>query len=233
MGHISIASRKEREKEQRRNDILQAAEKLFFARGYESVTMDDIAREVELNKATLYLYYKDKESLFFAVVLRGVRILASIVRERADKKVSGIEKFWATGQAYVDFAEQYPEFLRLYNYFQSGRFDLESMRDEKEAIASYGQTGFALVSTDEYAKEIVALRREMLAIQSDAIGQGIKEGIVRPDLDPVEAVVIYTLLLQSIPNMRLDLKMALQGQGIDRQRFAGDVHEFMARMILK
>jgi len=230
---MSIASRKEREKEQRRNDILQAAEKLFFARGYESVTMDDIAREVELNKATLYLYFKDKESLFFAVVLRGVRILASIVRERVNKKGSGVEKFWAAGQAYADFAEQYPEFLRLYNYFQSGRFDLESMRDEKEAIASYGQTGFALVSTDEYAREIVALRREMLAIQSDAIGHGIKEGAVRPDLDPVEIVVVYTLLLQSIPNMRLDLKMALEGRGIDRRRFAGDVNEFMARMILK
>ncbi len=230
---MSIASRKEREKEQRRNDILQAAEKLFFSRGYEGVTMDDIAREVELNKATLYLYFKDKESLFFAVVLSGVRILSSLVRERVKKKGSGVEKLWATGQAYIDFAEQYPEFLRLYNYFQSGRFDLESMKDEKEAIASYAHTGFALVTADDHAKEIVTLRREMLTIQSDAIGQGIKEGTIRPDLDPVEAAVVYTLLLQSIPNMRLDLRIALEERGIDRALFASDIRQFMGNMILK
>lgn len=230
---MSIASRKEREKEQRRNDILQAAEKLFFARGFESVTMDDIAREVELNKATLYLYFKDKESLFFAVVLSGVRILASIVRERIRKKESGIEKFWAAGQAYIDFAEQYPEFLRLYNYFQSGRFDLESMNDEKEAIASYTDTGFALVTGDDHAKEIVALRREMLNMQSDAIERGIKEGTVRPGLDPVEVAVVYTLLLQSIPNMRLDLKKALEDRGIDGELFASDIRQFMGKMIQK
>jgi AcrR family transcriptional regulator len=230
---MTIASRKEREKEQRRSDILQAAEKLFFARGYESVTMDDIAREVELNKATLYLYFKDKESLFFAVVLSGVRILASIVRERVRKRGPGIEKFWSVGQAYIDFAEQYPEYLRLYNYFQSGRFDLESMKDEKEALISYAHTGFALVSGDDHAKEIVALRQEMLAIQSGAIEQGIKEGIIRPDLDPVEVAVVYTLLLQSIPNMRLDLKKALEDRGIDRKLFASDIRQFMGNMILK
>jgi len=40
---VSIAERKEREKEQRRNDITNAAEKLFFSRGYDSVSMDEIA----------------------------------------------------------------------------------------------------------------------------------------------------------------------------------------------
>ena len=62
---------REQEKEQRRNYILDAAEKMFFSRGYDNVSMDDIAGEIGLNKATLYIYFKNKESLFFAVVLRG------------------------------------------------------------------------------------------------------------------------------------------------------------------
>ncbi len=115
---------KEREKEQRRNDILSAAEKLFFARGYDNVTMDDIAKAVELNKATIYLYFKDKESLYFTVVLRGIIILNAMIRESESKAESGSEKLWEIGRAYSAFARQYPDHNRACNYFYSGRFDL-------------------------------------------------------------------------------------------------------------
>ena len=49
---MGISERRQREKEQRKTEIIDAAERLFFSRGYEDVSMDDIAREVELNKAT-------------------------------------------------------------------------------------------------------------------------------------------------------------------------------------
>lgn len=60
---MGISERRQREKEQRRTEIIDAAERLFFSRGYEDVTMDDIAREVELNKATIYIYFNNKETL--------------------------------------------------------------------------------------------------------------------------------------------------------------------------
>lgn len=61
---MSVVSRRQREKEQRRKDIIAAAEKLFFKKGYDNVSMNDIAKEVELSKATLYLYFDNKEALF-------------------------------------------------------------------------------------------------------------------------------------------------------------------------
>ena len=72
---MGITERKQRKEEQRKKEILDAAERLFFTRGYEDVSMDQIAREVELNKATLYLYCKNKETLFAGIVLRGIAIL--------------------------------------------------------------------------------------------------------------------------------------------------------------
>jgi TetR/AcrR family transcriptional regulator len=230
---MSIASRKEREKEQRRSDILQAAEELFFARGFDSVSMDDIAKKVELNKATLYLYFKDKESLFFAVVLRGVRILYSMVKEKEKREMFGADKFWATGHAFFEFADRYPDHLRLYDYFQSGRFDPGDFQSEEEAIGNYWRSGIAQVTNDEYAAEIIELRKEMLALRSGAIKAGMEEGTIRPGLDPVEVAVVYTLLLESMPNMRIDLKNALDGRGIDRQKFISDIRELMGKMILK
>ena len=49
---MGVAERKEREKEQRRKGILDAAEKVFFKHGVENATMDNVAEEAELSKAT-------------------------------------------------------------------------------------------------------------------------------------------------------------------------------------
>lgn len=66
---MSTTARREREKQQRRESIVDAAEKLFFSKGYDDVSLDDIAQEAELNRATIYLYFENKEDLCFAVIL--------------------------------------------------------------------------------------------------------------------------------------------------------------------
>ena len=45
---MGVIERREREREQRRNDIIDAAEKVFFSKGRDKTSMDDIAREAEL-----------------------------------------------------------------------------------------------------------------------------------------------------------------------------------------
>jgi TetR/AcrR family transcriptional regulator len=55
---MGIVERKEREKEHRKEEILDAAQKVFFERGLVTATMDEIAETAELSKGTLYLYYK-------------------------------------------------------------------------------------------------------------------------------------------------------------------------------
>ncbi|MDL1893205.1 helix-turn-helix transcriptional regulator, partial [Sphingobacteriales bacterium CHB3] len=52
---MGIIERKEREKEQRREEIVTAAEKIFFEKGLAIATMDEIAEAAELSKGTLYL----------------------------------------------------------------------------------------------------------------------------------------------------------------------------------
>ena len=62
----------------------------FFSRQFDDVSMDDIANAVELSRATLYLYFKDKESLYFAVLLRGIRIMSEIFKESTDRETTGL-----------------------------------------------------------------------------------------------------------------------------------------------
>lgn len=240
---MSIAERKEREKEQRRSDILAAAEKLFFARGYDGVTMDDIAKEVELNKATIYLYFKDKESLYFTVVLWGVRILGDMVREHEGKARTGFDKLWEIGHAYVAFAKKYPDYNLAYNYFYSGRFNLDNAAHPEEMTSNLPQmmdSGpkfwknadiAANRASNEVAGQIFEINRQIFTRMCNAVRAGMEEGRFRQDLDPVEAATVFTLLLESLPRMRPDLIVKLESQGVDRTKFARDVGEFMGFML--
>ncbi|NJK86044.1 MAG: helix-turn-helix transcriptional regulator [Bacteroidales bacterium] len=83
---MGISERKEREKEQRRSDIVDAAEKIFFKKGFEYATMDEIAEQAELSKGTLYLYFKSKEELLYAIHLRAMKIIKGLFESAIDQK---------------------------------------------------------------------------------------------------------------------------------------------------
>lgn len=61
---MGIQERKQREREQRRQQIMNAARKVFSIKGFMKTTMEDIAREAELSPGTLYLYFKNKDELY-------------------------------------------------------------------------------------------------------------------------------------------------------------------------
>ena len=61
-----------RRKEARPSELLKAAIELFIERGYAATRSEDIAARAGVSKATLYLYFEDKEALFKAVITQGV-----------------------------------------------------------------------------------------------------------------------------------------------------------------
>jgi AcrR family transcriptional regulator len=64
-----VQQRRERERSQRIQSILDAAKKTFFSKGYIKATMDEIALEAEVSKPTVYTYFKTKDELFFSLML--------------------------------------------------------------------------------------------------------------------------------------------------------------------
>ncbi len=64
-----IRRRKLREKDQRIQAILAAAKRVFFSKGYQKATMDEIAYEAEISKPTIYIYFKTKDILFASLML--------------------------------------------------------------------------------------------------------------------------------------------------------------------
>ena len=63
-----VLSRKEREREGHRRDILDAAEKVFISRGYHKATVEQIAQEADFSVGTLYNFFKNKEEMYIEVL---------------------------------------------------------------------------------------------------------------------------------------------------------------------
>lgn len=226
---MSIVERREREKKKRQNDIINAAEKLFFSKGFDNVSMKDIASEVELSKATLYLYFQNKESLFFAIVLRGTRILNSMIRNAVQKEEKGINKVAAFRNAYNDFTQQYPDHIQIYNYFQSGRFNLEDKKITKKNKRNHADNSIPYVS--ECAMEILKLRKERFSLLCNSIQKGIDDGTIRKDIDPVEVAVLLSAISKSLSNIPSDRKKILQDHGINHEKYFLDVSDLIQHMI--
>ncbi|WP_048152558.1 TetR/AcrR family transcriptional regulator [Methanolacinia paynteri] len=202
---MGVADRRQREKEQRKNEIIEAAERLFFSRSYEDVSMEDIAREVELNKATIYLYFKNKEALFAAVVLRGVRILEEKYRECMEKDVPGIVRVLLMGRAYYLYSQEYPDYLRMIHYYGSERFSGENP------------------CTAEIGKGYGTCR----LILRDAIREGIDDGTIRADLDPFLASMYLMTSFMGILSMENKWKLVIEAEGFSYEQFTSEFFRFI------
>ncbi|MFH2076862.1 MAG: helix-turn-helix domain-containing protein, partial [Pseudomonadota bacterium] len=68
--NLGLEERRKRERESRKNAILKAARKLFFEKGFRSVTVESIARKADLSKGSIYLYYSSKEEIYSQILLK-------------------------------------------------------------------------------------------------------------------------------------------------------------------
>jgi AcrR family transcriptional regulator len=81
--NMDSLSRKDRDKQIRKNDIMSAAVHVFAMKGYEKATMQDIAKHAQYATGTVYLYFKDKESLYFSLLEEKIAEMMHVVRENS------------------------------------------------------------------------------------------------------------------------------------------------------
>lgn len=134
---MGIKERRKREKEERRRSILDCARGLFFERGYESVTISQIATAAELGKGTLYSYFESKESIYIALLREGIGILAGLLEESRVDDLASDDQLRGMGLGFLAFYNQYPEYFRLM-FFVAHNDILASRPDEAEACFSDG-----------------------------------------------------------------------------------------------
>ncbi len=113
-----IAERREEEKERRRREFLDAAESLYAKHGWEAVTMDQVARAARLSRALVYIYFRDKDDLLFAIGERAMKQLYQRFAATLEAAGTGREKVMAIGRAYMGYAIEFPHFFDFCSRFQ-------------------------------------------------------------------------------------------------------------------
>lgn len=124
---MGTKERREREKSETRDKILDAARELFISEGYEGVSMRKIADRIEYTPTTIYGYFPDKETLFMALCHEDYHRLASsftALTQIADP----VERLKMLGRAYIEFGIKNPNHYRM--MFMTGHPTLDESYDD-------------------------------------------------------------------------------------------------------
>lgn len=157
---MGIAERKEREKEQRRQAIIAAAEQVFFSRGFDESTMDDVAVQAELSKGTLYLYFNSKIELHWEIMKKGMAILSEMILKSISTDANALDNLRKMGEVFYRFSSEEPMYFNSMMFFEGK--DLELLHFEQKELDSSFQTS-------------------PIKILYEVIESGIVDGSVRDD----------------------------------------------------
>ncbi|NBX69677.1 MAG: TetR/AcrR family transcriptional regulator [Proteobacteria bacterium] len=119
---MGVKERKEREKLQRSQDILEAARRVFESKGFLNTTLQDVAKEAEISVGLIYRYFQSKEDMFASLALKGAeqfdKNLESTLKKSGRKKSSAQTVLTDIAKAFFDFYSPYGEYfdMLLYSY---------------------------------------------------------------------------------------------------------------------
>ncbi|PKN20495.1 MAG: hypothetical protein CVU71_01510 [Deltaproteobacteria bacterium HGW-Deltaproteobacteria-6] len=137
----AILERKNREKDQRIQTILEAAKKLFFSKGYQKTTMDDIALEAQISKPTVYQHFATKDELYSHLMLPFLeefgRQFETIEHKLSNRKyLTGRDLVKNLFKIFVRSYEKAPDSLRVANTFFQHRDLIDQLNPESRSILS-------------------------------------------------------------------------------------------------
>jgi len=109
---MGVVERRERERTELRDKILDAARELFISDGYEGVSMRKVAEKIEYSPTAIYVYFRDKEDLFRELCHEDFGKLAGVFQSSA-QVANPLERLRQIGRTYAEFGHLYPNHYKL------------------------------------------------------------------------------------------------------------------------
>ena len=194
---------KKQQGEQTRAALLAAAEALFAEHGFEGARVDDIAERAGHNKALIFRYFGNKLGLYAAVLQRAdvefgallKRLFVPLLADPALTTEAGRFRSFleATFGTIFDYMVAHPQFTRMINWEQAAAW----------------RTFAGLASQFEPAE---------FAQLSGLFRQAQAAGLLRPDLDAVQAVLLAQQLCWSAPNSLPLYQLFRAGRRVSKAR---------------
>lgn len=158
---MSTQERKLKEKQNRKQQILDAAEAIMVENGLHGLSIDLIAQYTQLAKGTIYLYFKSKEEILSILTIKARELLLNEFKKIAIKDITPIEKLQ------LIIIENY-QFFKKYSLY----YDLLSLYEANHNVV---ETEEMYKSSDEISKLVAHI-----------VIQGQKENLINPTFNPYE-----------------------------------------------
>ena len=131
---MSSEERRKKEKENRKNAILRAARKLFFERGFKSVTVDLIAAKAEVSKGSIYLYFDSKEEIYTQILISASIDRHKDIENFMKKEGTAAELLVLFAYNYVDFFLDNNELFRILMTFMLHSENMNLTEDQNTQL---------------------------------------------------------------------------------------------------
>jgi AcrR family transcriptional regulator len=154
-----------RRSDERWETVLVAASDVFRRIGYGQATLEDVAQEVGISRATLYYYVGTKEELLIALLKGPIQQVTTSLEEVADRDIPAADKLAATLREYVRLLEEHP------------------------ALFIFLSENVHLVMSGVEADEIRATADRYGHVLTEVIADGMSSGEFRSDIAPLVAVL--------------------------------------------
>ncbi|MFD6163200.1 TetR/AcrR family transcriptional regulator [Nocardia sp. NPDC060256] len=105
---MSPQTRKERERAERHQQIIDTARELAETQGWEAVTVRKLAERIEYSQPVLYSHFAGKSAIVTAVALQGIADLAAVLHQGHEEAKSPADALYRVTRAYLDFAAANP-----------------------------------------------------------------------------------------------------------------------------
>jgi AcrR family transcriptional regulator len=201
-----MSQRMKRKKEERRNDILDVSEKIIAKKGIYGMTMNEVAKEADVATGTLYVYFKNKNSLCAAVNARINKQMRLLMEDKLSNCNNACEKISASAATVIDFREKYPE---KWNAF-------------RELLLIHFQD-----TIDENIQELISEDKKMLDLLTDNYQQGIEECNIRSEIDLLPATIFMRMALFTAMEPLPYAQRMLKNESISTEKFVKVAKDLM------
>ena len=158
--------------------IMTAAEKLFSEKGYEQTTIEDISKESEYSRRTIYAYFESKDDILHCIIEKGLQALKTDIENAANDNAGFTDAYRAVCRAMRKYRREYPHSL--------GRLNRSGDEEIGQAVKSAA------------VKNILRLGTEINETLEALIIRGQENGEVRKDIAPTLTVYVLWSSLDSL-----------------------------------
>jgi len=173
---MGIAERKQREKDSRIKQIQDIAADLFYRKGYAETSLDEIARQAEISKATIYLYFKSKDDLYYHIVEPALAELSRRLIRIADNRTEPAD---VTVKKIIDATMEV-----FFN--DAGAYHL---------VSSYNAAVFKRLLPKNRLDNLKGLMKSNLSQMERAIERGVEQGLFEKVDAKVVSIIVWNCFM--------------------------------------